>query len=78
MSVLSVRLPQDLDRLMPRKARSTWVIDAIRQRLRRERIEAIAASAAEHANEELQTLEEWTAAAEPLKTPQRSRRRVRI
>ncbi len=68
MSVLSVRLPKELDQVLPRKDRSAWVVAAIRQRLRRERINAIAKSAAEHAKVEQETLSDWeplTAAAKP-------------
>ncbi len=73
MSMLSVRLPKELDRALPRRDRSAWVIDAIRERLRRERIAAIAQSAADHADEELAVLDEWSAATAPLRSP-RTRR----
>jgi hypothetical protein len=75
MPILSVRLPKELDRALPRKDRSAWVLDAVRERLRRERIEAIGRSAADHAAEELETLADW----EPAKAPrhQRSRKKRR-
>jgi hypothetical protein len=66
MSVLSVRLPRELDRALPKRDRSAWVIAAIRERLRRQRIESIAQSAAEHEREELETLSEWEPATAPL------------
>lgn len=69
MSMLSVRLPKELERALPRKDRSAWVIDAIRDRLRRERIAAIARSAAAHADEELAVLHEWSKASAPLTSP---------
>ena len=68
MSILSVRLPRDLERAMPRKDRSAWVIDAIRERLRRERIGEIARAASDHADEELAVLEEWSATSAPVKS----------
>jgi hypothetical protein len=75
MSVLSVRLPKELDTALPRKDRSAWVVEAIRQRLRRDRVRAIAESAAEHADEELEVLEEWVPANAAL--PDETRRRPR-
>ena len=36
MSMLSVRLPKELDRALPRKERSAWVLSAIREQLRRD------------------------------------------
>ncbi|HEV2292565.1 MAG TPA: hypothetical protein VGR35_01840 [Tepidisphaeraceae bacterium] len=75
--MLSVRLPKELDRVLPRKDRSAWVIDAIRERLRRERISAIARSAAENADEELAVLAEWSKASAPLAGPRPSRRAKR-
>jgi hypothetical protein len=74
MSVLSVRLPRELDRALPRKERSAWVIGAIREQLRRERINSIAQSAADHEREELETLSEW----EPATAPLRRRRSGRV
>ena len=70
MATLSVRLPRELDRALPRRDRSAWVIDAIRQRLRRERIGEIARSASEHEQEELEILHEWEHATAPLKPRQ--------
>ena len=66
MSILSVRLPAELDHALPKKERSAWVIGAIRERLRRERIHDIARSAAEHGHEELETLRDWEHATTPL------------
>jgi hypothetical protein len=66
MTMLSVRLPKELDRALPRKQRSAWVIDAIRERLRRERIRAIAQAAAEHESVELDVAAEWEGAERPL------------
>ena len=78
MSVLSVRLPKDLDRTMPRQERSAWVIEAIRDRLRRERIEEIAQSAADHAEQELETLDDWAQAGAPARTPTAARRARKV
>ena len=73
MPTLSVRLPRELDRALPRKDRSSWVIDAIRQRLRRERIDEIAQAAAEHQREDLETLADWEPATAPIRAPSRRR-----
>ena len=73
--VMSVRLPRDLERAVPRKGRSAWVIEAVRQRLRQERIEKIAQSAAAHAEEDLELLSEWEVAIAPV--PRSARRKAR-
>ena len=75
MSIMSVRLPKDLERAVPRKDRSAWVIDAIRERLRRERIDEIARDAAAHSAEDLEVLADWEAASAPLPTQKRGRKR---
>ena len=77
MSILSVRLPKELDRALPRKERSAWVVEAIRERLRRQRIEAIARCAAEHESEELQALEDWEPVTAPLPPPPRVRKKAK-
>ena len=77
MSILSVRLPKDLERVVPRKDRSAWVVEAIRERLRRQRIEAIARSAAEHESEELELLEDWESASAPLPPAPRVRKKAK-
>ncbi len=66
MSVLSVRVPPDLEGRMPKKNRSAWVVQALRDRLRRERIAAIAESAATNAQRDLEELERWEPATAPL------------
>jgi hypothetical protein len=66
MSVLSVRVPPDLEGQMPKKNRSAWVVQALRDRLRRERIAAIAESAAAHAHRDLEELERWEPATAPV------------
>ncbi len=68
MSMLSVRLPRELDRALPRKDRSAWVIHAIREHLRREQIAAIAQSAADNEKEELAILREWSTSTAPLQS----------
>ena len=73
MSILSVRLPKDLERAVPRKDRSAWVVQAIRDRLRRERIKAIAQSAAEHEAQELEALADWEPATAPIDEPRRKK-----
>lgn len=75
MPILSVRLPKELDRVLPRKDRSAWVLDAVRQKLRRDRIEAIAKSAAEHSEQELETVRDWQHADVPKKPRSRSKGR---
>jgi hypothetical protein len=74
MSMLSVRLPNELNARLPRKDRSAWVVEAIRQRLRRERIRNIARSAADHPEEELEAIEQWSPVSAPLPEKQRKRR----
>jgi len=76
MSILSVRLPRELDQAIPKRDRSAWVLEAVRERLRRERIELIARSAAEHAHEDLEVAGDWEHASEPLE-PRKSRRNKR-
>jgi hypothetical protein len=66
MAILSVRIPKDLETRLPKRDRSAWVIQALRDRLRRERVRAIARDAAENAERELQTLREWETATAPL------------
>lgn len=66
MGVLSVRLPTELEKELPRQERSAWVLQAIRERLRRERVVALAECAAEHAGEELEVVNEWSAASAPI------------
>ena len=66
MTTLSVRLSNELDRALPGKRRSAWVLSAIRQRLRQEQIEATGRSAARHEGEELETLRDWEPAGRPL------------
>ena len=66
MSVLSVRVPPDLEGQMPKKNRSAWVVQALRDRLRRERIAAIAESAAANAQRDLEELERWEPATAPV------------
>jgi hypothetical protein len=66
MSMLSVRLPKELDRALPRKERSAWVLAAIREQLRRDRLLAIARSAGEHAADDLEILAEWEPAGAPI------------
>ena len=66
MSVLSVRVPPDLQGQMPKKNRSAWVVQALRDRLRRERIAAIAESAAANAQRDLEELERWEPATAPV------------
>jgi hypothetical protein len=75
MSVLSVRLPKELDRVLPRRERSAWVIGAIRERLRRDRVKEIAQSAADHEREELEALRDWEPATAPLQRPRRGRKK---
>jgi len=72
MSMLSVRVPPDLEGQMPKKNRSAWVVQALRDRLRRERIAAIAESAAANAQRDLEELERWEPATAPV--PQRRSR----
>jgi len=74
MSTLSVRLPRDLEKALPKSARSAWAIRAMREQLRRDRIEAIAAAAAENAERDLEILNEWEPATAPL--PERRRRKA--
>jgi hypothetical protein len=71
MSILSVRLPKDLEKMVPKKDRSAWVINAIREQARRQRIGEIAASAAEHAAQDLEILAEWEPATAPLPEPKK-------
>jgi len=59
MAILSVRLPKDVEKSLPRKARSAWVIDALRQKARRDRLRAIAGSAGDNAERDLAILAEW-------------------
>ena len=66
MSMLSVRVPPDLEGQMPKKNRSAWVVQALRDRLRRERIAAIAESAAANAQRDLEELERWEPATAPV------------
>ena len=73
MSIVSVRLPKDLDRSLPRKARSTWVIDAIREKLIRERMQRLADCAATHEKEDLEVLAEWEPATAPIEPPRKRR-----
>lgn len=75
MSILSVRVPKDLEKVLPKKDRSAWVIEAIRERARRQRIAEIAASAAEDADRDLQILAEWEPATAPL--PKTRKRKAR-
>ena len=76
MSMLSVRLPKELDDAMPKKERSAWVIAAIRDRLRRDRVGQIARSAAEHSERDLAVLAEWESAgaALPRAKPRKGKR----
>lgn len=71
MSTLSVRLPKDLEKALPKSDRSAWAIRAMREQLRRDRIEAIAAAAAENAERDLDILSEWEAVTPPLPGPRR-------
>jgi hypothetical protein len=64
--MLSVRLPSDLAGQMPKKNRSAWVVQALRDRLRRERFAAIAQSAAASAQRDLEELERWEPATAPM------------
>jgi hypothetical protein len=66
MSVLSVRIPKDLATKIPRKDRSAWVIEAIRQQLRRQKIHQIAASAGRNAKRDSAALADWEPATAPL------------
>lgn len=75
MSLLSVRLPKDLEKVVPKKDRSAWVIQAIREQARRERIAEIAASAAEDSDRDLEILAEWEPATAPM--PDTKKRKAR-
>ena len=66
MAVLSVRLPKDLDKSLPRKDRSSWVITALREQLRQQRIKEIADDAAANAERDLEILAEWEPATASL------------
>ena len=76
MSMLSVRIPEDVDTQLPRKDRSRWVIDAIRQKLRRERIRTIAGAASRHAKRDASALAEWEGTSAPLPDDLRRLERV--
>jgi hypothetical protein len=71
MSTLSVRLPKDLERSLPRKDRSSWVIGALREKLRRERIREIAEDAAANTERDLQVVADWEPATAPLPRPRK-------
>lgn len=73
MSILSVRLPKDLDRAIPRKARSAWVVNALREQLISERMRALGESAAAHEKEELEALSEWESATAPIRAPRKNK-----
>lgn len=72
MSTLSVRLPRDIDRVMPRRNRSAWVIQAIRERLITERMRLLGESAGLHEKEELEALAEWEPATAPIEPPRQA------
>jgi len=75
MAILSVRIPKDIEKSLPRKARSAWVIDAVRQKLRKDRALALGLCAAENAERDLEILKEWEHATAPLPDePQRRRK----
>jgi hypothetical protein len=76
MSTLSVRLPKELDRAMPRKARSAWVVDAIREKLISERMKRLGEAGAAYEKEQLEALAEWEPATAPLRLsrPKRGRK----
>jgi hypothetical protein len=73
MSILSVRLPKELDRALPRKARSAWVVDAIREKLINERMKRLGEAGAAHESEQLQALAHWEPATATIRSPRSQR-----
>jgi len=65
MAILSVRLPKDIEKALPRKQRSVWVIDALRKKIVSDRALILGLAAAEHAEAHLKELELWEGVGVP-------------
>lgn len=73
--LLSVRLPRDLDVEIPKENRSAWVLEVIRDYVRKRKLQQIIESAAANHKRDMEVLSDWECAATPLKRTSKSQRR---